>query len=69
MEELNFILSNNTQEVFYLILAIIIWALTVIYLFRRLRRIKYGRRFGDRKIETKKHDEVLLEQKASESGE
>jgi hypothetical protein len=49
MEEVRFILGNYTQEVFYLLAAIIFGSMFVAFLLRRFRRKKLGRRFDDPK--------------------
>jgi hypothetical protein len=68
MEQINFVLNDNIQIVFFLILATIAWLFCVYYLFRQLRRKKYGRRHGDRKVARQKSDDSQSKQKATEQG-
>jgi uncharacterized membrane protein len=48
MEELNYILNNHTEVIFYLILAIVFGSVLVRFLWKRLQRKNRGRRFDDR---------------------
>jgi hypothetical protein len=47
MGELNYILNNRTEVVFFLILAVVFGSLLLRHLLRRLRRKNLGRRYND----------------------
>lgn len=49
MEELNYIVNNHTQEVFYLLVVLIFGSVSIGFLMRNMRRKNRGRRFDDRR--------------------